>query len=87
MQSNEINYIFDKYVSKFLEFHNIHFPKTFIKVKENHVRKQYITPAIIKSMKHRNNLQKLYAKWPVTYDAQFKSYSSKLTKVIRAVKY
>ena len=87
MQSNEVNYIFDNYVFHFLELFNKHFPKTTIKIKENHVGKSYITPAIIKSIKHRNKLQKLYAKWPMTYEAQFKSYRNKLTEVIRAAKH
>ena len=31
-------------------------------------------------------LERLYAKWPLTYDKQFKHYRNTLTSVIRAAK-
>ena len=86
LENNDVNYIFDKYVFKFVEILDRHFPKNTITIKEKHLGKPYITPAIRKSIKQRNKLQQLYAKWPLTYEAQFKSYRNKLTTVIRAAK-
>ena len=42
--------------------------------------------AIKQSIKERNRLQKLYAKWPITYGNVFKAYRNKLTSIIRAAK-
>lgn len=74
------------YFDKFVSLYNSHFPlKTFL-VKEKHLGKPYITPGIQKSINHRNKLQKLYAKWPLTYETIFKKYRNMLTKIIRVAK-
>ena len=46
----------------------------------------YITTANRNSIKYRNKLQRLYAKWPLTYEKEFKQYRNILTKIIRAAK-
>ena len=63
-------------MEKFKGLYNIHFPIRSFKIKEKHFGKPYITPGIIKSIKHRNKLQKLYAKWPLSYEAIFKRYET-----------
>lgn len=37
-------------------------------------------------IRQRNKLQKLYAKWPLTYEATFKSLRNKVTSTIRSAK-
>ena len=52
-------------MNKFQCLYNDHFQiKSFV-IKEKHYGKPYITPGIIRSIKHRNKLQKLYGKWPL----------------------
>ena len=86
MIENDVNISFDNYVEKFLEFYNKHFPLRKHTFKEKHKDKTYITQAIKNSIKHRNKLQKLYAKWPITYGAVFKRYRNMLTSIIRTAK-
>ena len=62
------------------------FPVKFYEIKGKHVGKPYITPAIVKSIRQKNKLQRLYAKWPTTYEQQFKKYRNTLTSVIKAAK-
>ena len=82
----DANETFNSYINKFVELYNKNFPIITIKRKEKHMGKPYITPAIIKSIKYRNKLQKLYAKWPLTYDKIFKSYRNKVNTIIKAAK-
>lgn len=78
--------LFNSYLDKFKCLYDKYFPiKSFV-IKEKHLGKPYITPGIIKSLKHRNKLQKLYAKWPLTYEKIFKNYRNTLTAVIREAK-
>ena len=65
---------FDSYVNTFMPLYNSHFPIKTYKVKEKHVSKPYITQGLKNSIKQRNKLQKLCAKWLVTYEYQFKTY-------------
>lgn len=85
-KNSDVNYVFDNYALKIVELFDKHFPKNTVVIKEKHIGKPYITPAIRKSIKQRNKLQQLYAKWPLTYETQFKSFRNKLTAVIRAAK-
>lgn len=81
-----VNNFFDSYMDKFQDLYNHHFPVKSFAIKEKHYGKPYITSGIIKSIKHRNKLQKLYAKWPLTYETQFKKYRNMLTIIIRTAK-
>ena len=81
-----VDNIFDLYMAKFQDFYNVHFPLKSFSIKEKHYGKPYITPGIIKSIKHRNKLQKLFAKWPLTYETQFKRYRNMLTSIIRTAR-
>lgn len=54
--------------------YNTHFTIKSFEIKEKHFGKPYITPGIIRSIKHRNKLQKLFAKWPLSYETTFKKY-------------
>ena len=77
---------FDLYIKNFLCLYDKHFPVKYITIKEKHEDKPYITNAIKRSIKERNRLQKLYAKWPITYEKQFKRYRNTLTSLIRTAK-
>lgn len=83
---NDIDVIYGLYMNKFKVLYNNHFPIKSFLVKEKHVCKPYITPGIIRSIKHRNKLQRLYAKWPLTYGSIFRNYRNMLTKIIRTAK-
>ena len=86
MIDNDVNASYDNYLLKFKSFYDQHFPLTQFTCKEKHVNKPYITQAIKISIKRRKKLERLYAKWPLTYDKQFKHYRNTLTSVIRAAK-
>ena len=73
-------------MSIFLRLYNKNFPIKEIKIKEKHLGKPYITSAIQTSIKRRNKLQKLYAKWPLSYETTFKQYRNMLTSLIRKAK-
>ena len=83
---NDVNEEYDSYIRKFYTHYEENFPLREIKVKKNHMGKPFITTGITKSIKHRNRLQKLYAKWPITYGNIFKKYRNMLTKIIRSAK-
>lgn len=86
MVADDVNASFDNYMKKFLNLYNHHYPLKQFTCKEKHINKPYITPAIKTSIKHRNKLQKLYAKWPLTYGKTFKQYRNTLTSLIRSAK-
>lgn len=85
MINNDVEKSFSTYTENFQQLYEKHFPSKLITCKEKH-NKPYITEAIKKSIKHRNKLQKLYAKWPLTYGKIFKEYRNSLTSVIRSAK-
>lgn len=80
----EVDY--DNYISKFSQLYMKHFPTIDIQIKDKFTTKPYITPAIRNSIKQRHKLQKLFAKWPLTYGEEFKRYRNTLTNVIRTAK-
>ena len=73
-------------MKKFLSLYNSHFLVKLITVKERHIVKTYITTAIRNFIKHANKLQRLCARWPITYEKEFKQYRNMLTKIIRTAK-
>lgn len=74
------------YLKSFKKLYDKNFPLKSFLIKEKHLGKPYITQGIIKSINYRNKLQKLYAKWPLTYSNIFKNYRNTLTAVIRKAK-
>ena len=86
IKGQDINEDFCTYIRDFLQLYNKHFPIKEYRIKEKHAIKPYITSAIKTSIKQRNRLQKLYAKWPLTYEKAFKRYRNMLTSVIRTAK-
>ena len=86
MTPGDVDKSFDTYMRHFLQIYNKHFPVKTSAIKEKHYGKPYITSAIKNSIKHRNRLQRLYAKWPLTYGKIFKQYRNTLTSVIREAK-
>ena len=86
MTGDDVNVDFDTYIKNFLNLYNNHFPVKQFTIKEKHIIKPYITIAIKTSIKQRNKLQKLSAKWPLTYLKLYKEYRNRLTNIIRAAK-
>ena len=83
MIGQDVNEDFNTYMDKYLQLYNVNFLIKEYEIKEKHIDKSYITHAIQNSIKHRNKLQKLYAKWPLTNEETFKKYRNTLTSVIR----
>lgn len=77
---------YDNHMDVFQGVYNHNFPAKFYEIKGKYVGKLYITPAIMKSIRQENKLQRLYAKWPVTHEQQFKKYRNISTSVIKASK-
>lgn len=86
VKSINVDEDYDIYVNKLLNIYHKNFPTKTILIKEKFSDKPYITPAIKTSIKHRHKLQKLFAKWPLTYGEQFKRYRNTLTTIIRQAK-
>ena len=88
--NDTINYnadkMYDKFISQFSELYNKYFPLSVVKIKEKHIGKPYITAEIKELIKQRNKLQKLYARWPLTYEKTFKSFRNHVTSVIKLAK-
>lgn len=84
--SNNVDEDFNIYMDAFQGLYNHNFPVKIYEIKGKHVGKPYITPAIVKSIRQKDKLQRLYAKWPITYEQQFKKYRNSLTSVIKAAK-
>lgn len=84
--TDNVNSSFDMYINKFKALYNKKIPVKEYRIKKEHGNKPYITAGIKKSIKHRNKLQKLSAKWPLTYEKSFKQFRNTLTAVIRAGK-
>ena len=74
---------FDKYITTFTSLYDKNFQIKEYRIKDANADKPYITSAIRQSIKQRNKLQKLSARWPLTYARQFKKYRNILTTVIR----
>lgn len=81
-----VNDVFDAYINRFLTLYDTHFPIKYFPVKRKHIDKPYITNNLKRSIKERNRLQKLYAKWPITYGPTFKKYRNTLTSLLRTAR-
>lgn len=84
--TGDVNTDFDSYIDAFLKLYNMHFPIKEFKIKKQHANKPYITSGIKNSIRHRNKLQRLSAKWPLTYEREFKRYRNMLTNIIKTAK-
>lgn len=60
---------FVKYLKNFPNLYINNFTVKTNSVKDTFLDKPYITNTIKKSIKKRSKLQKLYADWPLTYEA------------------
>lgn len=78
--------ILNLFISKFKKLKKNYFPVKSYLVKKKHLGNPYITSGIMKSRKHWNKLQKLYARWSLTYDTIFRNYRNTLTTVIPTAK-
>lgn len=86
MKSQDVNEDYDNYFKKFTDLYKKHFITKTVNLKGKFLNKPYITSAIKTSIRHRHKLQKLYAKWPLSYGEEFKTYRNTLTTVIREAK-
>ena len=74
----------------FSELYNDNFQQCFplkkIKVNNKCSRSPHITIGLKTSIKEKNRLEKLAAKWPITYKSRYKTYRNKLVSVLRSAK-
>lgn len=84
--NSSVNDVFDKFMDNALDLYNKHFPTITTKINEKYLSKPYITTDIKQSIKHRNRLQKIYAKWALTYESNYKKYRNHVTSLIRVAK-
>ena len=85
--ANDPNISYDNFILIFQSLFDKHFPltKKLIKHKPNDL--PYITPEIKQMIKEKNRLQRLAAKWPLTYRNQYKYLRNQVTKQISIAKF
>lgn len=83
MDANESFEIFSK---KIIDNFQQCFPLTKIKVNNKHNRSPHITSGLKNSIKEKHRLEKLAAKWPLTYKTRYKIYRNKLVSLLRSAK-
>ena len=81
---NNSNVAYDNFLLIFNNLFDKHFP---IKTREIKLDKKiYITNEIKKTIRDKNRLQKLAAKWPISYGPLYKDKRNEVTKLIRISK-
>ena len=84
--TSDVNVAYDHFSLIFLALFNKHFPLIHKTVSQNHSNKPWITHDIRLKIKERNKLQRKYAKKPITYNNEYKSFRNKLNDEIRCAK-
>ena len=85
LNSNSADESYDKFISSFCTLYDKHLPKCKKKVSKRREIKPWITPGIIKSIKTRNKLYKIFIKQPTEGNKnKYTKYRNKLTHVIRS---
>ena len=82
--SNYSNSSYENFLLIFKNLYNKHFPILTRKVKLNN--KPYITNEIKRLIREKNKLQKLSAKWPLSYGQSYRSIRNKVTESISIAK-
>lgn len=80
------NESYNLFHNTFKDCFNSCFPVKRIKLINKNKRSPHITPALIKSIKEKNRLERLSYKWPLTFKAQYTAYRNKLTSLLKEAK-
>lgn len=77
---------YDLFYEEFYELFQKHFPIKKICLSKKNECSPYITPALKISIREKHRLERLYRRWPVTYERTYKQYRNKLTSTLRTAK-
>ena len=86
LSSNDVNVAFDNFNLIFINMFEKYFPEFEKHVKNKFKDKPWVTAEIKMKIKERNKLQKKYAKWPLTYNEDFKRLRNQVTNEIKMSK-
>lgn len=86
LTSNCASESYNLFFTRFISFYHKHFPEKNICLKKKDERSPYVTPALKKSIKEKNRLERLASKWPITFKEIYRQYRNKLTSLLRAAK-
>ena len=84
--SDNPNVSYDNFILIFLTLFNNIFPLKVRQVYENTIKNKYITNEIKSLIVKKNKLQRLYAKRPQTYGAEYKRIRNKVTNKLRSAR-
>lgn len=77
---------FEIFLKLFNDVFQLCFPVQEIKVTNKYCKSPYVTNGIKNSIKEKHRLEKLAAKWPLTYKSRYKNFRNKLVTILRNAK-
>ena len=78
---------YDNFITIFLSLFNKNFPLIEKKIRGKSKDLPYMTSEIKHLIQDKNKLQKLAARWPLSYGDQYKRVRNEVTKIIRIAKF
>lgn len=84
--TEDVESAYNLFYEIFHRLFQLHFPVKRMPLRRKNKLCPYITPALQKSIREKNRLERLAKKWPLTYRNTYKNYRNKLTSVIRMAK-
>ena len=86
LQSNSANESYNIFQQKFKELYHKHFPIKQVRINSKNEISPHVTPALKNSIRERNRLERLAAKWPLTYKETYRIYRNKLNTLLKRAK-
>ena len=86
LSSNDANVASNNFSLIFNNIFNKTFPLIVKKLKNSYPQKPYITDEIKSLIKQKNKLQRKFAKWPITYNEQYKQARNNVTQILKTAK-
>ena len=86
LNSYDVNNVYNMFVQKLQQIFNSCFPEVTIKKKKLDVHKPYISNEIKTLIREKHRLQRLYHRWPITYEKQFKLLRNRVNSAVRNAK-
>ena len=84
--SGNPNIAYNNFFLIFKSLFDAHFPMISKKVSEKSINKPYITNELKQLINQKHKLQKKAAKWPLTYETQFKQIRNQVTNLVRSAR-
>ena len=84
-EKNDVDRSYNLFHHKFMQYYDKNIPRSLLKKFQQKIRKPWITRGLMKYIRTKNRLFKLYIRNPnnVVYHEKFKKYRNKLTSLIR----